>query len=68
MKDGDHKMTVIPDTEQPANYKGMSTLVSGIEKKIWIVRGNVLNDMEWIAFKSDNYPSVKWNNTLYSNN
>lgn len=33
----DHKMTVIPDTEQPANYKGMSWS-AGIEKKIWCTR------------------------------
>ena len=57
----DHKMTVIPDTEQPANYKGMSW--SAALKKKYGVRGNVLNDMEWIAFKSDNYPSV--NGTIH---
>lgn len=32
----DHKMTVIPDTEQPANYKGMSW--SAALKKIWCTR------------------------------
>ena len=32
-------------------------------KKKYGVRGNVLNDMEWIAFKSDNYPSV--NGTIH---
>ena len=37
-------------------------MVSGIEKK-YGVRGNVLNDMEWIAFKSDNYSSV--NGTIH---
>lgn len=57
----DHKMTVIPDTEQPANYKGMSW--SAALKKKYGVRGNVLNDMEWIAFKSDNYSSV--NGTIH---
>lgn len=53
----DHKMTVIPDTEEPANYKGM-TWSAALRKK-YGVRSNVLNDMEWIAFKSDNYPEAK---------
>ena len=33
----DHKMTVIPDTEQPANYKGMSWSAA-LKKIIWCTR------------------------------
>lgn len=54
--DQEHKMVVIPDNEQPANYKGM-TWDAALKKKFG-VRSNVLNDMEWTAFKSDNYPNV----------
>lgn len=57
----DHRMTVIPDAEQPANYKGMTW--SAALKKKYGVRGNVLNDMEWIAFKSENYPEA--NGTIH---
>lgn len=52
----DHRMTVIPDTEQPANYKGM-TWGAALRKK-YGVRSNVLNDMEWITFKSESYAEV----------
>lgn len=52
----DHRMTVIPDNEQPASYKGMSWPAA--LKKKYGVRNNVLNDMEWVAFKSDSYAKV----------
>ncbi|MDD3036613.1 DUF4961 domain-containing protein [Bacteroides sp.] len=52
----DHKMTVMQDSEQPANYKGMTW--SAALKKKYGVRGNVLNDMEWVAFKSNGYEKV----------
>ncbi len=52
----DHKLTAIQDSERPANYKGM-TWAAALKKK-YGVRSNVLNDMEWIAFKSENYEKI----------
>lgn len=51
-----NRMIAMQDSEQPANYKGMTW--SAALKKKYGVRSNVLNDMEWIAFKSDNYEKV----------
>lgn len=52
----DHAMTVIPDSESPQNYKGMSW--GAALKKKYGIRNNVLDDMEWIAFKSKSYEKV----------
>lgn len=54
--DVEHAMRVMPDTEQPANYKGM-TWGTALKKK-YGVRNNVLNDMEWVTFKSDSYSII----------
>lgn len=51
----DHKMTIIPESEQPSG-KGMSW--DAVLKKKYGVGNNVLNDMEWVTFQSDNYPKV----------
>ncbi len=47
--ENEHPMTVIPSTESPANYKGMSW--SAALKKVYGVRYNVLNDMEWVLVR-----------------
>ena len=54
--DIEHSMHLIADTEQPANYKGM-TWGTALKKK-YGVRNNVLNDMEWVTFKSESYAVV----------
>lgn len=52
----EHPMTVIPNNESPASYPGMTWTAA--LKKVYGVRYNVLNDMEWIAFKSEPYADV----------
>ncbi len=57
--DVDHRMTRIPDTTSPASHPGMSW-GQALQSKYGVM-SNVLTDMEWVAFQSDNYASVDGN-------
>lgn len=48
-------MTAIPVNDQPQG-KGMSW--DAVLKEKYGVGANVLNDMEWVAFRSKNYPTI----------
>lgn len=51
-----HPMTIIPENEEPLNSKGKTWAAALMSR--FGVGNNVLNDMEWVTFKSKPYGHV----------